>query len=150
MAKGRMPSIGHDNIDILIVELMGKEFSGDGMDPNITGAECSACKSLGPSVGLLVALDLSEASKGNAIGVGSADFITRKLYDKIDKEIMYTNAVTAKAPHAAKIPVVLESEEAVIAAAIGCVKKERVEDIRIVRIKNTMALDEVWVTKNML
>jgi hypothetical protein len=136
-AKNLMPRLMFDHLDVLIVDAIGKNYSGDGMDPNITGTPCSACKSLGPSVQKYVVLDLSDETKGNAIGIGMADFTTLRAAQKIDTNQMYLNALTCRAPHVVKIPMILESDKEAIAAALYSCNQATQQNPRIIRIMKT-------------
>jgi len=139
-----MPQIKIGNLDILIVDQIGKNFSGDGMDPNITGTFSTPYATGGPKVQKYVVLDLSDETNGNAVGVGMADFGTKRLFDKIDFDATYPNALTSTVVKGAKIPVILKNDKLAIAAAIyTCVGIDKKKP-RIVRISNTYSEDAVY------
>ena len=144
-----MPSLQFEGIDVLIVEKIGKEISGNGMDTNITGRLSSgpAPGYKGPFIKRIIALDLFG---NNAIGVAAADFITRKLYDKIDFISTYANAIASASPEAARIPPVMDDEEQALRAAIQCLLKTDPDNVKIVRIKHTLDLINIEVSKNLL
>jgi hypothetical protein len=103
-----------------------------------------------PKVTFIVVCDLTSHTYGNAIGIGSADFTTRRLADKIDWEATYVNGLTAVSPSGCKLPAVLDSAAEAIAIALSCLGLDRVEDARVVRIKNTLKIAEVDVSENLL
>ena len=149
MARALMPRLLMPEIDVLVVEEIGKDISGVGMDSNVTGRGLSGplLGFTGPKITRIVALSLTEKTHGNAVGVGQADIITQKLYDAIDRTVTYTNALTSGSLANGKIPVVLPTEEQAIMAAASCVSGVKPGDARIVRIKNTLQLEELQVSE---
>jgi hypothetical protein len=152
IAKDNMPLIPADNIDLLIIDEMGKNLSGVGVDPNIIGR----MKIYGqpeperPKVKSIIITDITAESHGNAIGVGLADVIPRRLYNKIDFSSTYTNGITSSFYERIKIPVIAESDiEAFGIALRGCGYIKQGEE-RIVRIKNTLHLEELYVSDSVL
>lgn len=145
-----MPKIPFTNFDVLIVDQLGKNISGDGMDPNITGRYAVDIKG-GLAYQRLVALDLTPETEGNALGVGMADITTRKLVSKIDYKKGYMNAFTSKIVLATvKIPMTLESDREAIAAAIQtCVCVEPGQH-KVIRIKNTLEISEMEISETLL
>ncbi len=149
IARQNMPSLPVNDIDVLVIDNMGKDISGIGMDPNIIGR----IKIHGqrepekPVIKAILVQQLTEASHGNAIGVGMADVITQKLYDQIDFSSTYTNAITSSFLERAKIPVVAASDrEAFEIALRSCGYVEPGKE-KIIRIKNTLHLDEIYVSQ---
>ena len=149
-AKANMPKIRFDNIDVLIVDLIGKDISGDGMDPNITGRYPTPYAYGGPEIAKVVALDLTEATHGNANGMGEGDFTTRKLFNKIDWQSTYANALTSTVPLPVKVPVIMESDREAILAAIKTCCARDLRRARVVRIKDTLHLGEIYISESML
>jgi len=149
-AKTRMAKILFDQIDVLVVTQIGKEFSGDGMDPNITGRYATPYASGGPDVSKLVVLDLSEATHGNANGMGLADFTTRKLFNKIEYQSTYANALTSTVCTPIRIPMILESDQTAIKAAVKTCNSHDIPKARVVIIKNTMHMGEIYISEAML
>ncbi len=147
IAKGNMPSIGIDNIDVLVVDRMGKEISGDGMDPNITGRYSTPYAQGGPTVGKLIVLSVTEKSHGNVIGIGPADFCTRRLYDSIDYETTYVNSLIATVTSVVRIPMTLPTDFDAIRAGILTSNISDFESVRIVRIRDTLHLRELIVSQ---
>ena len=153
LSKSLMPKLCFDHIDVLIVEQIGKDISGDGMDPNITGRLAGQPTSpyyTGPTIKRIIIDRISEGSHGNAVGMGCADFVTRELFDHIDYMSTYANLIACCVPENAKIPMVFDTEEeALKAAAITChgVKEN---EITVVKILDTLHLVDIQVSENLL
>lgn len=139
-----------DKIDVLIVDQIGKDISGDGMDPNITGRYPTPYAKGGPEISKLVVLDLTERTHGNANGMGPADFTTRKLFDKIDYESTYANALTSTVCEPIRIPMILDTDKQAIAAAVKTCNAQDLSKVRVVRIKDTLHLGEIYISEAML
>lgn len=149
IARENMPSFPVDDIDVLIIDQMGKDISGVGIDTNIIGRLKIAGQKEPdkPTIKAIVILDLTEASHGNAIGLGLADVITRNLFDKIDFISTYKNAVTSSFLERSKIPIVAGTDKEAFEIALrscGVLKKGKE---KIIRIKDTLHLDEMYVSK---
>lgn len=152
LASRNMPHLPVNVVDVLIVDRMGKDISGVGIDPNITGriGVNGQRDALAPRVGGMMVCDLTDQSHGNAIGVGLADVITERLYAKIDREETYRNVVTSSFLERGKIPVVAgTAREAFDIARRACGYLEDGRE-RIVRILDTLHLEEVYVSKAVL
>lgn len=153
LAKSLEPRLPLDAIDVLVIDEMGKDISGAGIDCNVIGRidmPLLAKNPSRPSIKRIAVCDLTKKSAGNAIGVGLADFITRRLFNKIDMEAMNVNGLTAADPEHARIPMVLENDGAVIRAAMSTIGSIPTDKMRIVRIKNTKALETLHVSKSCL
>ena len=150
VAKENISRILLKPIDVLIVDKIGKEISGEGMDPNVTGRYASPYVSSDCQVTQIAVLDLTEGSHGNATGLGSADYITRRIFDKIDFDAMYANCITAVLPSAARTPIVLNSDYDVIRAAIRTSEVPDLKKARIVRIQDTLNLNTIMISESML
>jgi hypothetical protein len=149
LAKRHMPRLPVDAIDVLIVDRMGKDISGVGIDPNITGRIGVAGEhdATAPRVAAMLVTDLTDGTHGNAIGVGLADVITRRLFDKIDRASTYANVITSSFLERGKIPVVADTDRDAFEMAFrscGYVADGRE---RIVRILDTLHLEELYVSK---
>lgn len=148
LAKHReyFPRLPLSQINVLVVDEIGKTFSGTGMDPNVIGVRgVKTCEDIPePDVGVIAALGLVEASKGNAIGVGLADFITRRLRDAIDEHKTFINVYTTGDMQRAKIPATLADDEELV-EKVRC----RYGDERWVFIPNTLHLDTLWVSEDL-
>jgi hypothetical protein len=150
-AKRLLPRIPLDRIDILIVDQIGKEISGAGMDPNVIGRHVIPFAKFPPKPKILRVFvrDLSPDTYGNAIGIGMADFTTRRLVDKIDRDATYMNAVTGCAPEAARIPVYFNNDREVIDAALRSLGLVEPENAKIVHIVDTLRLEEMEISESM-
>jgi hypothetical protein len=151
-AKSWMARLPFDPIDLLIVDEMGKDISGAGMDSNVIGRHGTFFEpQFGtPKITFIVVCDLTAHTYGNAVGIGNANFTTRRLAEKIDWNATHINALTACAPDAAKLPPVFDTDRDAVAVALSCLGLERVEDARVVRIKNTLRLAEVEASEALL
>lgn len=143
-SRSLMPKIPIRQLDLVIVEQMGKDISGSGMDTNVIGFSRRLVLSGQTAVPLAV-LDLTEKTEGNAMGIGLADFTTRRLVGKIDYPVTYTNVLATGIYSAGRIPVTLENERAILDAALE--RLEHPEKARIIRIRNTRQLDAFLATE---
>ena len=146
-AKALQPSIPFDDLDLLIVQEMGKNISGTGMDTNIIGMWRRNGGPREPNFRVLTVLDLTAGSHGNASGVGLADLIPERLRAKIDWHATYTNCLTAGNFAAAKQPVTLASDLEIVET--GLMGKDE-ESARVVWIQNTLELDTLWLSPALL
>jgi len=148
-AKQLMPKILFPKFDILIIDQIGKNFSGDGMDPNITGTYCTPFASGGPDIKRYVVLDLSDETKGNSVGVGMADFTTKRLFDKTDFDQGYPNALTSTVVKIVKMPMVLKNDKKAIQAAIFTSIDIDKENPKIIRIMNSSNMKNIWISESL-
>jgi hypothetical protein len=151
-AKAWMAKLPFEELDLLIVDEMGKDVSGTGMDTNVIGRHATFFERpfTTPRITFIVVTDTTANTHGNASGIGLADFTTRRLAGKIDWEPTYVNALTACSPGGPKLPPVLDTARDAIAVALSCLGLDRPEDARVVRIKNTLHLGEVEVSQALL
>ena len=147
-----MAKLPFEDLDLLIVDEIGKEISGTGMDTNVIGRHATWFERpfTSPRITFIVVCDTTEKTHGNANGIGLADFTTRRLADKIDWEPTYVNALTACSPGGPKLPAVLDTAREAVAVALSCLGLDRPEDARVVRIQNTLQLTEVEVSEAFL
>jgi len=150
--KSRAARLPVDDLDLLIVDRMGKNISGLGMDTNITG-RCGLLDLPGfevPRVRCLVVLDLTPESHGNAIGIGLADLIPKRLADKVDTRATAINGITAIGPQQASMPVTLPTDKEVIRTALDyfCAHKPEGQATAI-RIRDTLSLAEIQVSDSL-
>jgi hypothetical protein len=149
-AKSLMPKIHFDEFDVLIVDELGKDISGDGMDPNITGNFATPYATGGPDIKRTVVLGLTEKTHGNANGIGMADMTTKAVVDEIIWEKGYTNALTSTVIEVIKLPMVLETKELAVKAAIKTCNAFDLNKVKAVRIKNTLDIGEIWISESMI
>ena len=145
-AREWMPSLPVPELDVLIVQEMGKNISGNGIDPNITGRFYDPQFASGPSVQRLAVLDLTLETGGNATGVGMADIVTSRLASNVDWHQTYTNEVTANTPVGARLPLVALDDEEAFAVAIKTLGSLPSSELRLAWIKNTLTLSPLLVT----
>lgn len=147
-AKDLFPRIPTDHLHLLIVDEMGKNISGAGMDTNIIGKWRRIGGPKIPMYELITVLRLTDVSHGNASGIGNATFTTKQFVEQTNWHDTYVNGLTALVPDAVKTPVVLGSEQECIEKSIEIASRLSKNNPRIVRIKNTMELSEFWATEN--
>jgi hypothetical protein len=148
LARELLPVIPLNDLDILIIDEMGKNISGAGIDPNIVGFWRREGGLRTPDYRTLIVLDITAHSHGNALGIGMADLTTRRVMGMIDLKATYTNALASGIWSGARLPIALENDRQAIETAIS-----RVPDlnrIRMARIINTLHLETFWATKPLL
>lgn len=147
IAEKNLPSVPFDPLDALIVRYMGKNISGSGMDTNIVGRWRRVGGKQDKQINRIGVFDLTEESHGNAIGVGMADFITEKLYKKINLKAMYTNALTAGWVNGVKIPIIMKDEQQIFAQLLS---RQDNKKFRMVIIESTLALETFYISEGLL
>jgi hypothetical protein len=151
LAKQFMPQLYFDEIDVLIIDEMGKNVSGAGFDPNITGRNRRAVKWVAkPLVKKIVVLGITRESMGNATGIGSADVVSMRVWRDFDVASTYANIITSANLDGAAIPIVMNSDREAICLAVKTVVRVKPENCRVVRIRNTLQLSEIQVSEPML
>lgn len=140
-ARAWMARLPFEQIDVLIIDEMGKNISGSGMDPNVIGRR-APLESVNrrQEVGAIYVRGLTPETHGNAIGVGLADVVSARLVNEMDRVSTYTNALSAMSTSAARIPMYFENDAECLSAALRLAGADPAR-ARIVRIKNTLALD---------
>src|SRR5438132_2034092 len=148
-ARGWMARLPFSPIDVLVVEEIGKNISGSGMDTNVIGRPSNPHEPFpnDPKILWIVALELTDESYGNATGIGNADFTTRRLVEKIDMKPTLINCITACAPNGAKIPATYDTDREAIETALSCIGLTPPSSARVIRIKNTLMLGEIEVSE---
>lgn len=144
------PHIPFDALDVLIIDEIGKDISGTGVDPNIIGRYTTHSMHGGPSITRVAALNLTEKTGGNANGLGVMDFITKKIFDRFSFEETYPNCLTSTITGSVKIPMVLDNDRLAIQAALKTCNRLNAEEIRFMRIRNTLELSKMLISENML
>ena len=145
-----LPLVPFDELDLLVVDWMGKNISGAGMDSNVVGMWRGTTDAPYPPIyQRVVVLNVTPESHGNCVGIGAADFTTRRLMSQFDAEKTYWNALTSNFPLAARIPITLDTDVETVEVALRSAKPEG-GDFEMVRIKNTMELEEFYVTAPLL
>jgi hypothetical protein len=151
-----LPRLPFPNIDLLIVDEIGKEISGTGMDTNVIGrgvfgyiSSLRPQSNTQPHISRIFVRDLTPATNGNAIGIGLADFTTTRLVQAINRDYTYTNVLTSLGLACAKMPLYFDTDREAIERAISSLITGSANDIRIVRIKNTLSLDHMLVSERL-
>jgi hypothetical protein len=152
MAKNMEPGIPFKQIHVLVVKEIGKDISGTGMDTNVVGRFWLLGEEFPqlPEINRIVALNLTDRSHGNAVGIGLADLTTRRLFKKIDFYTVYLNALNAGSPETAKLPIVLSDDRTAIWAALNMCGPVEPESAKLVIIRNTMKLNQFHVSEAMI
>ena len=152
VAKSWLARIPFDRGDLLLVDEMGKNVSGTGMDTNVIGRRAGSGRPFAgaPRFSRIVVRDLTPESYGNAIGVGMADVVTRRLVDKIDTRPTYVNALTSTNLESVRIPVTVDSDREALETAISTSGAPSGEDCRMVWIRNTLKLDRFVASEALL
>jgi len=147
-----MPRIPFKEFDLLIVDEIGKDISGTGMDTNVTGRNRDILGDfcMEPRVQRIFVRDLTAKTQGNANGIGFADFTTKRLVDAMDIKKTYTNSLAAMSPEKAAIPVYFETDKEAITAALESIGLADGSDARIVRIKNTSELAAMEISDSLV
>jgi hypothetical protein len=149
-AKENLARLPFEDMDVLVIDEIGKNVSGDGADPNVTGRYATTAASGGPKVQRMVYLGLTEETGGNANGLGMADVVTERLVAGMDRPSTYMNALTSTTPQPVKIPMTIPTDEMAIAAALTMCADVDPQEVRLVRIQNTLRLGRMWVSEALL
>ncbi len=149
-AKRLAPRLFFDQLDVAIIDEIGKDISGTGFDTNLLGRYHTPYASGGPRITRIAVLDITDRSHGNGNGLGIVDYTTRRAFDKFDFENSYPNALTSTVPLSVKIPMVLKNDRQAIQAAIKTCNILDKKNVRMVRIKNSISVKEIEVSENLL
>lgn len=149
-AKSLMPRIPFDNLDVLLVSEIGKDISGAGMDPNVTGRSVTLGE-FWPHAEKIGVFNITPVSDGNAAGIGNADAITSQMYRQIDRLPMYINSITCRDTGGARIPTVMDTQELVLRYLLyTCIRRKEAQDQpRIVWIQNTACLRRIYISETL-
>lgn len=149
LAKRLMARLPFEKMDVLIVDEMGKNVSGTGMDTNVIGRIMfiGEREPETPKITRIAVLDLTEETHGNAIGIGLADFTTKKLLNKINYEATAINAIAANTPEKGRIPIALPTDKDAVETAINTIGAVDPESVRLVHIKNTLEMGKLDISE---
>jgi len=152
-AKALMGRLPFDELDVAVVDTLGKDMSGSGMDTNVIGRMMirGSREFERPRIANIAVLDVSDASHGNAIGVGLADFVPFRILEKIDLRALYVNAMTSGlgGPQRAQIPIAFPTDRDAIAAALVTCGRADLENARVVRMRSTLDLEQLLVSESL-
>ncbi|MDO4328637.1 MAG: lactate racemase domain-containing protein [Lachnospiraceae bacterium] len=146
-AKSLLPRIQVPECDVLICDVIGKNFSGSGMDPNITGTFVTPYASGGLKSQRVAILDLSKESHHSGCGMGMAHATTRRFFDKLDFDLTYPNLITSTVVENARIPMVLKNDKEAIQVCIRTCTGIDKQNIRIVRIANSLKIEHIMLSE---
>jgi len=144
-AKRRMGKLPFGDLDVLIVDRMGKDISGVGMDTNVIGRDRP-----GPRTQVIFVRDLTPASEGNASGIGLADVTVRRLIEKMDPKATFLNCATALHLHLARVPYAFDTDREALEAALRSTIAPTPAEARVVWIRDTLSLGELEVSEALL
>jgi hypothetical protein len=149
LARSWVPDLPVDELDFLVIELMGKEISGTGIDTNVVGrrAITGEADPPAPRIGLIGVCDLTPASGGNALGVGVADLTTQRLVSKIDAGTTARNVITTTFLDRGKIPVVLPCARELVAAGVKLLWSRNASEPATLFIRSTLHLDSFYASR---
>jgi hypothetical protein len=151
LSKSMMPSIPFERFDILLVDWMGKNISGTGMDTNIIGRiNIRGEVDQAPYITRICLFDITPECHGNALGIGLADIIPRKLYEKIDWHATYENVLTSRFVERGFTPIIQPADYDAVNTAIKTCGYRTLDTLKLVRIKDTLHIDEIYVTDSLL
>lgn len=152
-ARSLMPKLPFEDIDLLIVDRIGKNISGAGMDPNVIGRAVLGYSSslapqpdITPRISRIFVRGLTAASSGNAVGIGLADFTTTSTVRGIDLQATYVNALTALTPQTVKIPIHFDTDREVVERALRSLALDNPASARVVHIRDTLSLETMRVS----
>ena len=145
-----MPSLGFAECDVLVVDRIGKDISGCGMDPNITGVFATPGMTGGIKAQRRCILGLTEKTHGNGYGMGAADCITRRFFNELDLNAVYPNAITSTSLGFSKIPLIMESDRDALALCIRTCNGIDREKVRVIRIRDTLHLSEFEISESLI
>ena len=149
-AFGLMPRLHFDRCDVLVVDEIGKNISGGGMDPNITGAFSTPYASGGIDAQNRCVLSLTEETHGSGYGMGGADVVSKRFYDALDFDKTYPNAITSTAICFAKLPLVMPNDRDAMRLCIRCSADIGPDGPKMIRIKNTLELGTIQISEALL
>jgi hypothetical protein len=151
-----MPLIPFDEIDLLIIDRIGKNISGAGLDPNVVGRGVNGYTSglvregrPAPFIRRIFVRDLTPETHGNAIGIGNADLTTTRLVNAMDNRVTYINALTALTPQSAKIPIYFDTDRECIERALASLALPNIDQARVVRISDTLNLTDLQASESL-
>lgn len=149
-AKALIPGIPFEKVDVLVLDEIGKDVSGAGMDPNVTGRS-SIIGRWKPYIERIAVLDLSEKSHHNGCGIGGADITTQRFLEKMDFVTSYPNGITSHDPASMRIPPVMPNDICAVKMALQtCVDNKRELGYRMVWMKNTLHMESFYISKALI
>ncbi len=149
-ARGWMARLPGERIDVLVLDRLGKDISGIGADSNVINRYYTGPLPLRPAIQRIVVRDLTDATEGNASGLGQADVVLARAVARIDPEITYMNCITAKTPEGARVPLTVRNDRQALFIALACCVRTVPEQAAIVRAADTKHLEQLWISEPLL
>ena len=150
LARGWMARLPGQRIDVLLIDRLGKDISGIGADTNVINRYYTGVLPYPPRIQRIIVRGLTEATEGNASGLGLADVALRRATDAVDRAVTYMNCITAKTPEGARIPLTVDTDRQALFVALACCLQVAPESARIARIEDTKHLETMWVSESLL
>ncbi|MBQ3865144.1 MAG: hypothetical protein II781_04830, partial [Clostridia bacterium] len=150
IAKEKMACLKIPEVDVLIVDKIGKDISGEGMDPNIAGRWIVSTIQGGIKAERIGILDITDKTLGNVVGLGMADTCSKRVVEKMSRENTYPNSLTSTVTSLCKIPMYFDTQKETIQATIKMTPAKSPEEITMIRIESTLAMDVIQVSENLL
>jgi hypothetical protein len=150
MARELMARLPLGSIDVLVLDYIGKDISGLGMDSNVVGRYYTGPTGAGPGIQRIIVRDLTAETEGNAVGIGMADVVLRRAVEKMDTHKTYMNCITAKTPEGARVALTVDTDRQALSVAIASCLKVEPPHARIVRIRDTKHLGLLYVSEPVL
>jgi hypothetical protein len=147
MARAAMARLPLAAIDVLVLDFIGKDISGLGMDSNVVGRYYTGPTGSGPAIQRIVVRDLTDETEGNAVGIGMADVVLRRAVERMDAAKTYMNCVTAKTPEGARVALTVETDREALDVALACCIQVTKEQARIARIRDTKHLEWLYASE---
>jgi hypothetical protein len=149
-AEAYLTRLPTDALDVLVVDEIGKDISGLGMDSNVIGRYYTGPTARGPSIQRIIVRGLTAATEGNASGIGQADIVLQRAVDQLDVVSTMVNAITAKTPEGARVGITAPSDRQALSVALSCCVGIRPESSRVIRIRDTKHLEWFWASDALL
>lgn len=137
-------------LDVLVLDRIGKDVSGLGMDSNVVGRYYTGPTGRKPTVQRIIVRDLTDETEGNAVGIGMADVVLRRATERMDAVKTYMNCITAKTPEGARVPMTVDTDRQALDMAIACCLKVQAATARIVRMLDTKHLEWFYASEPLL
>ncbi len=152
-AEALLPRLPFDDLDVLVVDRQGKDVSGQGIDPNVIGRRAFAINEPAPDspeIKRIYVRSLTARTHGNAMGMGSADFVHRNVFEEVDPDVTFINALTASTIRGVRLPPVMENDRAALMAALSSIGVRSREHVRLLRITDTMRVERMYASPSLV
>lgn len=150
IARQRMARLPLAALDVLVLDYIGKDISGLGMDSNVVGRYYTGPTGAGPDIQRIVVRNLTPDTEGNAVGIGMADVVLEQAVAKMDKHKTYMNCITAKTPEGARVALTVENDRDALNVALACCLQVDPVNARILRMRDTKHLELFYASEGLL